>query len=129
MRTFTLLLIATPSARSVVCPLLDSQPDMRVVAQTSSLRDARDMLAVVHADLVVLESSLGDDDGFELLPAVPISTRVILLPTNTTDTFRALGYGSLECVPLPIVPRMFLARLAAIRAGEATAPLAAMGFA
>lgn len=128
MRTFTLLLIATPSARSVVCPLLASQPDIRVVAQTSSLRDARDMLEVVHADLVVLESRLGDDDGFELLPAVPITTRVILLPTNTADTFRALGYGSLECVPLPIVPRMFLARLAAIRAGEAISPLAAMGF-
>src|SRR5437588_10529386 len=129
MSTLHILLVTSESTRLTLRSLLDSQPDVRVVADVASLREAREVLAILSVDVVVFESSLGKQDGFELLPAIPLATRVICLTGDTADALTALAFGSLECVPLPIVPRIFLARLDGVRRGETIDPFAPMEYA
>jgi DNA-binding NarL/FixJ family response regulator len=120
MRTLHTLLVSTENARRQVRPLLDSQPDIHVVAYVASLREACEALALLSVDLVVFESKLDGADAFELLPAIPLKCRVICLTGDTADALRALNYGSLECVPMPVLPRIFHARLDSVRKGQAT---------
>ena len=122
MKTLHTLLVSTERARLQVRPLLDTQPDVRVVADVASLREAREVLALLSVDLVVFECTLDAADAFELLPAIPLACRVICLTGCTADALRALSYGSLECVPLPILPRIFHARLDSVRKGQITDP-------
>jgi DNA-binding response OmpR family regulator len=118
MKTLHTLLVSTETTCRQVRPLLDSQPDVRVVACVASLREAREVLALLSVDLVVFESRIDGEDAFELLPAIPLTCRVICLTGNTADALRALGYGSLECVPMPVLPRIFHARLHSVRKGQ-----------
>ena len=129
MRTLHTLVVTTEPIRLQLRPLLASQPDVRVLAEVGSLAEARDALAMLSADLVIFECNLGREDGFELLPAVPLSSRVICLTGDTADTLRALAYGSLECVPMPVMDRIFLARLDSVRQGHAIDSYAPMEYA
>ena len=54
--------------------LIDSQPDMQVIAEFQSARRAMTELRTIAADLILLDLQLGDSSGLEVLRSVGSST-------------------------------------------------------
>jgi DNA-binding NarL/FixJ family response regulator len=54
--------------RDLMKILLDAQPDMEVVAQASSLVEARAQAACSEFDVAVLDLGLPDGNGLDLIP-------------------------------------------------------------
>ncbi len=102
MRIQHVLLVATPSTRQALRPLLASHSEFHLAAEASTFEEAGHVLAMLRVDLVLLETELGGEDGFEFLPSIAIDTRVICLAAGARDMMRASTYGSLQCVPLPV---------------------------
>jgi DNA-binding NarL/FixJ family response regulator len=128
MRKQHLLLVATAANRQVLRPLLAARAEVHVAAEVSTLPEARDVLAMLRVDVVLLQTALHGEDGFELLPAVALDTRVICLAGDTRDMMRALAYGSLECVSLPVEQRALDEALDAALGGGTVSAFAGHGF-
>lgn len=54
--------------------LIDSQPDMQVIAEFESARRAMTELRTIAADLILLDLQLGESSGLEVLRSVGAST-------------------------------------------------------
>ena len=54
--------------RTALRRLLDLQPDLKVCGEAPDLASAAEMAAQLEPDLILLDVSLGDADGLELLP-------------------------------------------------------------
>jgi DNA-binding NarL/FixJ family response regulator len=87
--------------RDLMKNLLDGQSDMEVVAQAGSLHEARVQVAGSEVDVAVLDLSLPDGNGLDLIPelrrANP-SVGVIVLSANLDPAGpeRASGAGADE---------------------------------
>ena len=87
--------------RDLMKILLEGQPDMEVVAQAGSLHEARVQAASSEVDVAVLDLSLPDGNGLDLIPdlrrANP-SVGVIVLSANLDPAGpeRAPGAGADE---------------------------------
>ena len=86
-----------PSLRAGLAAILDSQPDLKVVAEAGSGREV--MASSENADLYILDLRMPDGDGIqtikELIARDP-AVRVLVLTTydNEEDIFRALEAGA-----------------------------------
>lgn len=85
--------------RRVMVGFLERQPDLEVVAQAGSLVEARKCAALVGFDVVVLDLSLPDGDGTELLAdlrrACPGVAVLILSATlDPINISRARNFGA-----------------------------------
>ncbi len=56
-----------PDFRNLMVTLLESQPDLEVVAQAGSLAEARTEAATAQFDVVVLDLGLPDGNGADLI--------------------------------------------------------------
>ena len=71
--------------RALIKNLLDSQSDMEVVAQAASLGEARDRAVTSEIDVAVLDLSLPDGNGLDLIPELRRSkpeVGVLILSAN-----------------------------------------------
>jgi DNA-binding NarL/FixJ family response regulator len=71
--------------RALIKNLLDSQADMEVVAQAASLGEARDRAVTSEIDVAVLDLSLPDGNGLDLIPELRRSrpeVGVLILSAN-----------------------------------------------
>jgi DNA-binding NarL/FixJ family response regulator len=59
-----------PIVRRGLAQLIDTMPDMEVVAEAESHAEAMEMLSQREADVVVVDLSLGDSNGLELLSEI-----------------------------------------------------------
>lgn len=105
--------------------LLGAHGDISIVGEATSLATARDFLAQTECDLIFLDILLGDGSGFDLLPDVPSTTRVIIVTTHEQFAVRAFDINALDYLVKPATP----ARLAAGLARRAPADAAALHFA
>ncbi len=86
-----------PDFRDLMVTLLESQPDLDVVAQAGSLAEARSQAAASSFDVVVLDLGLPDGNGADLIgelrEANPAGAVLImsasLHPTNIEKAMRA----------------------------------------
>ena len=129
MRILHALLVASPLTRLELRPLLAANRTVHLAAEVADLTAARDVLEMLKVDVVLLETSLPGEDAFELLPYIPITTRVLCLTADSCDLMRALTYGSLECVPLPVRAGALAAGLDNVGRGREIAPLVALRYA
>jgi two-component system uhpT operon response regulator UhpA len=71
--------------RTLIKNLLNSQSDMEVVAQAASLGEARDRAVTSEIDVAVLDLSLPDGNGLDLIPELRRSkpeVGVLILSAN-----------------------------------------------
>jgi DNA-binding NarL/FixJ family response regulator len=56
-----------PIVRQGLTQLIDQEPDLKVCGEASDVAGARTGMASTHPDVVILDLSLGEGDGFEVL--------------------------------------------------------------
>lgn len=109
--------------REALAGLIDSQPDLQVVGQAGSLREALALASQLHPDLIVSEFTLPDGDGAEaarqLLARYP-ETRVVILTAEGDDDslFAAISAGALGYLLKEITTADLLSRLRSVMQGE-----------
>jgi two-component system, NarL family, response regulator len=86
-----------PPLRAGLAAILDSQPDLKVVAQAGSGREV--MASSESADLYILDLRMPDGDGIQTIKALVArdpAVRVLVLTTydNEEDIFHALEAGA-----------------------------------
>ena len=76
--------------RTGLCRLLDSEPDIQVVAQSGSGREAVQLCRQHTPDVVVLDYSLPDLDGLETtrqIVALGLNARVLILTMYANEEY------------------------------------------
>jgi two-component system, LytTR family, response regulator len=114
-----------PPARRDLMRLLQRESDVTVVGDVSDLDAARAVLAAAAPDVVFLDLRLADTTGFELLPALPAGTAVVIVTAYDHYAVKAFETNALDYVLKPVEPQRLALALARVRAGHAIRPAAA----
>ncbi len=109
-----------PPARRDLMRLLRRESDVSVVGDVSDLDAARSVLATAAPDVVFLDLRLADSTGFELLPAVPAGTAVVIVTAYDQYAVKAFETNALDYLLKPVEPQRLAVALARVRAGHAT---------
>jgi DNA-binding NarL/FixJ family response regulator len=104
--------------------VIDSQPDLKVVAQASDGEEAVRVLAGTEVDVVLMDVRMPRMDGIEAtrrITALPSSPRVVVLTTFDLDEYvlSAIGAGASGFLLKDAPPEEMLAALRTVHAGDA----------
>jgi len=113
-----------PPARRELRRLLTAHPDVEVVGEAGSLAEARAMVATAAPDVLFLDLRLDRDIGFEVLPAVPASTAVVIVTAYDEYAVKAFETNALDYLLKPVEPGrlgLALARVTAAKSRPRTA--------
>jgi DNA-binding NarL/FixJ family response regulator len=107
--------------------IIDSQPDMEVIAQTGAVQDAIELLFTHVPDLTLIEASLVDDEVAEALgrlrEAHPRSRILVYAMYEAEESVqRALRAGADGCVLKGTAHRELLQAIRAVHAGRRSEP-------
>ncbi|MDO4239156.1 response regulator transcription factor [Micrococcus sp.] len=110
--------------RSGLAMLIDSQPDLEVVAQASDGREAAASLAVAGADVVLMDVRMPGMDGIEATRALlrrPDAPRVVVLTTFDLDehVMDAIEAGASGFLLKDAPPEELLAAIRTVHRGDA----------
>ena len=100
--------------REGLCRLLESEPDISVIGQTGSGRESVDLCRQLTPDVVVLDYSLPDMDGFETtIQIVALKTRarilIVTMYANEEYAIRLIRAGATGFVAKGASPAELLA--------------------
>ena len=114
-----------PSLRAGLAAILDSQPDLKVVAEAGSGREV--MASEERADLYILDLRMPDGDGIQTIKdliARDPATRVLVLTTydNEEDIFQALEAGARGYLLKDTTKEELIAAVRKIHTGERYLP-------
>lgn len=104
--------------------VIDSQPDLRVVAQAADGAEAVRVLAEIAVDVVLMDVRMPKLDGIEAtrrITASPSSPRVVVLTTFDLDEYvlSAIGAGASGFLLKDAPPEEMLAAVRTVHAGDA----------
>jgi DNA-binding NarL/FixJ family response regulator len=104
--------------------VIDSQPDLRVVAQASDGEEAVRVLSEIEVDVVLMDVRMPRMDGIEAtrrITALPSSPRVVVLTTFDLDEYvlSAIGAGASGFLLKDAPPEEMLAAVRTVHAGDA----------
>ncbi len=100
-----------PLARAAVCGLLADDPEVEVVGQAGSRREAAALVG--GAELVFLDVQMPGGDGFELVEGTPEPhPAVIFVTAHDAHTLRAFEVAALDYVLKPFDDERFARALA-----------------
>ncbi|MFU2078121.1 response regulator [Avibacterium endocarditidis] len=92
--------------RSGFSQLLSLEPDMRIVGEFGSAKETRQNLPRLKPDVCIMDISMPDEGGLELLPDIPQGIHCIMLSVNDSEfmvkkalELGAKGYLSKRCSP------------------------------
>ncbi|MFU2058125.1 response regulator [Avibacterium volantium] len=92
--------------RSGFSQLLSLEPDMCIVGEFGSAKETRQNLPRLKPDVCIMDISMPDEGGLELLPDIPQSIHCIMLSVNDSEfmvkkalELGAKGYLSKRCSP------------------------------
>ena len=110
--------------RSGLAMLIDSQPDLEVVAQASDGREAAASVAVAGADVVLMDVRMPGMDGIEATRALlrrPDAPRVVVLTTFDLDehVMDAIQAGASGFLLKDAPPEELLAAIRTVHRGDA----------
>lgn len=99
-----------PDFRDLMVSLLESQPDLEVVAQAGSMAEARAQAAMAKFDVVVLDLGLPDGNGADLIgelrEASPGGAVLIMSASlHPTNIDKAMREGATEVMDKLASPR------------------------
>jgi DNA-binding NarL/FixJ family response regulator len=104
--------------------VIDSQPDLSVVAQASDGAEAVRVLSEIAVDVVLMDIRMPRMDGIEAtrqITALPSSPRVVVLTTFDLDEYvlSAIGAGASGFLLKDAPPEEMLAAVRTVHAGDA----------
>jgi DNA-binding NarL/FixJ family response regulator len=104
--------------------VIDSQPDLQVVAQASNGEEAVQVLSQVETDVVLMDVRMPRMDGIEAtrrITALPSSPRVVVLTTFDLDEYvvSAIGAGASGFLLKDAPPEEMLTAVRTVFAGDA----------
>jgi len=118
-----------PPARRDLMRLLEHEADVTIVGDVSDLDAARAVLAAGAPDVVFLDLQLADSTGFELLPAVPAGTAVVIVTAYDHYAIKAFETNALDYLLKPVEPQRLALAIARVRGRHAIPAAAAAGHA
>jgi DNA-binding NarL/FixJ family response regulator len=88
-----------PAVRVSLAQLINDEPDMAVCAAAATPAEALDQVPKVHPDLAVVDLSLGESSGLDLIETLRVSypaLRILVLSMHDEELFaeRALRAGA-----------------------------------
>lgn len=104
-----------PPARRELRRLLAAHGDVVVKGEADSLAAARDAVTTDPPDVLFLDLRLGRDTGFEVLPAVPRSTAVVIVTAYDEFAVKAFETNALDYLLKPVEPERLAMALARVR--------------
>jgi two-component system nitrate/nitrite response regulator NarL len=109
--------------RAGLCLIIESQPDMRVVAQASSPNEALNLIAEKKPDIILIEFDDEAGFNFEVLPDFTKSCSkahmILVTGSNNNETFlQAVKFGVLGVVLKTQPPETLLKAIRKVHQGE-----------
>jgi len=103
--------------------LIESEPDLAVCGEAANRREALDAIGQSPPDLVIVDLSLGDDDGLDLVKAMKvhhleIPSLVLSMHDETVYAERSLRAGALGYVTKQQLDDTVLVAIRRLLAGE-----------
>lgn len=112
-------------AREELRRLLAAHPEIEIVGEVDEVPSARTRLEVPDYDLVLLDIQLAGGSGFDLVPHVAPSARIIFVTAHNEFAVRAFEVNALDYLLKPVSAKRLaasFARLAAPAAASNAAP-------
>jgi len=92
-----------PAIRTDAAALMKMQENYVVVGACGSVQEALTVIPATEPDLLLLDISLGDGSGFDILEKFsPIPFKVIFLTAHTEYALKAIKFGALDYLLKPI---------------------------
>lgn len=110
-----------PLVREGLLGLISAQPDFEVCGEASSLAEAREFLAADCPDVLILDLTLRDGNGIELIAEVKAAgVKVLVLSMHDESLFaeRALRAGALGYITKHEAPRNIIQAIRTVLAGK-----------
>ena len=116
-----------PMLREGIAALVASQPDMKLVAEASTGREALEQFRKHRPDLTLMDLQMPDMDGIEAMAAICSEfpdARVIVLTTYKGDVqvLRALKAGARAYLLKGLLRKELLETIRAVHAGQKVIP-------
>jgi two-component system LytT family response regulator len=107
-------------ARNELRRLLATFPDLQIVAEAASAKQAREQLASVKPDLLFLDVQMPGESGMELLESLePPAPEVIFTTAYDEFAVRAFDLNALDYLLKPVDPMRLTASIEKLRARRA----------
>jgi two-component system LytT family response regulator len=91
-------------ARQQLRGLLDPYAGIVVVGEAPGVSEAILLLEETTPDVVFLDISMPPESGFDLLPHLPLATRVVFVTAHASHAVRAFEENTLDYLLKPITP-------------------------
>jgi len=116
-----------PAIREGVAAMIANQPDMEVVAEASTAREAVESFQRHHPDVTLMDLKLPDNSGIHAIESIRKTSpqaRVIVLTTYRGDVqaMRALKAGAFGYLLKSMLRKELLETIRAVHAGEKRIP-------
>lgn len=91
-------------ARRELAFLLQKHPEVEVVGEASSIKEAVPLVEKLHPDLIFLDVQMPRENGFELFERTPVSAEVIFVTAHDEYAVRAFEVNALDYLMKPVNP-------------------------
>lgn len=106
-----------PLARTRVCRLLSSDPDIEIVARCESAEDVVRVAGAGGVDAIFLDIEMPEGDGFSALPALPAPRPQIVFVTAYSEyAVKAFDIEAVDYLVKPVSRDRLMAAVARLRA-------------
>ena len=100
----TIIIDDEPFVRNDLLRMLSAFQEVEVASQASSLSEAREQLTADRYDLVFLDVCLPGGSGFDLLPYIEASSRVVFVTGHGEYAVEAFEINALDYLLKPVSP-------------------------
>ncbi len=116
-------------ARLELQRLLAAHPDVRVVAEAATVKEAVDAIAAHAPDLLLLDIQLAGETGFDLLEKLDAAPAVVFVTAYDHYAVRAFEVSAFDYLLKPVEPERLAEALLRVgtRAAQVSSPEALLG--
>jgi two-component system LytT family response regulator len=91
-------------ARRELSYLLQSHPEIEVVGEAGSVKEAVKVVGNLHPDLLFLDIQMPRENGFDLFERTPVTAAVIFVTAHDEFAVRAFEVNALDYLMKPVNP-------------------------